>query len=153
VARMGEETKVYRVLVGKPEGKRPLGRPRCRWEDGFIMVLREIGWIWRHGVSYSDSEEVLVRDPPTPCSFADISWHPVCLSLMSEQSLRDCRSLYGVSNQLCCISFVEVKEKNVLVPAAACCPIRQTRRTFYMSIIRSSTACQVSEAADKLILQ
>jgi hypothetical protein len=31
VARMGEERKVYKVLVGKPEGKRPLGRPRCRW--------------------------------------------------------------------------------------------------------------------------
>jgi hypothetical protein len=33
----------YKVLVGKPEGKRPLGRPRCRWEDGIIMDLREIG--------------------------------------------------------------------------------------------------------------
>jgi hypothetical protein len=35
---------VYRVLMGKPEGKRPLGRPRHRWEDGFRMDLREIGW-------------------------------------------------------------------------------------------------------------
>jgi hypothetical protein len=42
VARMGEERKVYKVLVGKPEGKRPLGRPRCRWEDGIRMDLREI---------------------------------------------------------------------------------------------------------------
>jgi hypothetical protein len=33
VARMGEERGVYMALVGKPEGKRPLGRPRCRWED------------------------------------------------------------------------------------------------------------------------
>jgi hypothetical protein len=41
---MGEERKVYRVLVGKPEGKRPLGRPRHRWEDGIRMDLREIGW-------------------------------------------------------------------------------------------------------------
>jgi hypothetical protein len=40
---MGEERKVYRVLVDKPEGKRPLGRPRRRWEDGIRMVLREIG--------------------------------------------------------------------------------------------------------------
>jgi hypothetical protein len=40
---MGEEIKVYKVLVGKPEGKRPLGRPRRRWEDGIIMDLREIG--------------------------------------------------------------------------------------------------------------
>jgi hypothetical protein len=43
VARMGDERKVYRVLVGKPEGKRPLGRPRHRWEDGIRMDLREIG--------------------------------------------------------------------------------------------------------------
>jgi hypothetical protein len=40
---MGEERKVYKVLVGKPEGKIPLGRPRRRWEDGIRMDLREIG--------------------------------------------------------------------------------------------------------------
>jgi hypothetical protein len=43
VARMGEERKVYQVLVGKPEGRRPLGRPRRRWEDGVRMDLRETG--------------------------------------------------------------------------------------------------------------
>jgi hypothetical protein len=43
VACMGEGTNVYRVLVGKPEGKRPLERPTCRWEDGIKMDLREIG--------------------------------------------------------------------------------------------------------------
>jgi hypothetical protein len=40
---MGEERKMYKVLVGKPEGRRPLGRPRHRWEDGVRMDLREIG--------------------------------------------------------------------------------------------------------------
>jgi hypothetical protein len=44
VARMGEERNVYKVLMGKPEGKRPLGRPRCRREDWIRMNLREIGW-------------------------------------------------------------------------------------------------------------
>jgi hypothetical protein len=39
---MGEERKVYKVLVGKPEGMIPLGRPRRRWEDGVRMDLREI---------------------------------------------------------------------------------------------------------------
>ena len=39
VARMGEERGVYRVLLGKPEGKRPLGRPRCRWVDNIRMDL------------------------------------------------------------------------------------------------------------------
>jgi hypothetical protein len=43
VARMGEGRNVYRVLVGKPEGKRLLERPRRRWEDGIKMDLREIG--------------------------------------------------------------------------------------------------------------
>jgi hypothetical protein len=43
VSRMGEERKVYKILVGKPEGKRPLGKPRCRWENGVRMNLREIG--------------------------------------------------------------------------------------------------------------
>jgi hypothetical protein len=40
---MGEEIKVYKVLVGKPGGRRPLGRPRRRWEDGVRMGLRETG--------------------------------------------------------------------------------------------------------------
>ena len=43
VARMGEERGVHRVLVGKPEGKRPLGRPRHRWEDNIKMDLQEVG--------------------------------------------------------------------------------------------------------------
>jgi hypothetical protein len=42
---MGEERKMYKVLVGKPEGKRPLGRPRHRWEDGIRMILRETGLV------------------------------------------------------------------------------------------------------------
>jgi len=42
VAHMGEERGVYRVLVGKPEGKRPLGRPRRRWVDNIRMVLQEV---------------------------------------------------------------------------------------------------------------
>jgi hypothetical protein len=44
---MGEERKRYKVLVGKPEVKRPLGRPTGRWEDGMRMDLRETGWgVW-----------------------------------------------------------------------------------------------------------
>jgi hypothetical protein len=52
VARMGEGNVVHRVLVGKPEGRRPLGRPRRRWEDNIKMDLQEvegghgIGWNW-----------------------------------------------------------------------------------------------------------
>jgi hypothetical protein len=70
---MGEERIVYKVLVGKPEGRRPLGRPRLRWEDGVRMDLREIGlggvdWIllaedrdrWRAVVSVVMNLRVLV---------------------------------------------------------------------------------------------
>ena len=42
VVRMGEERRMYRVLVGKPEGRRPLGRPRRRWVDNIRMVLQEV---------------------------------------------------------------------------------------------------------------
>jgi hypothetical protein len=70
---MGEERKVYKVLVEKPEGKRPLGRRRRGWEDGIRMDLREIGlggvdWIrlaqnrdrWRAVVSAVMNLRVLV---------------------------------------------------------------------------------------------
>jgi hypothetical protein len=51
VAHVGERRGVYRILVGRPEGKRPLGRPRCKWEDNIKMDLREIkidGVKWIH---------------------------------------------------------------------------------------------------------
>ena len=44
MARMEEGRGVHKVLVGKPEGKRPLGRPRRRWGDNIMMDLQEVGW-------------------------------------------------------------------------------------------------------------
>jgi hypothetical protein len=44
VARMGEKRGAYRILVGSPEGRRPLGRPRRRWEEDIKMDLQEVGW-------------------------------------------------------------------------------------------------------------
>jgi hypothetical protein len=48
VARMGECRGAYRILVGRPEGRRPLGRPKLRWEDNIKMDLQDVGW--RHGL-------------------------------------------------------------------------------------------------------
>jgi len=54
----------YKILVGKPEGKRPLGRPRRRWEDNIRMDLREIGWevvYWIHLAQDRDQGRVVVN--------------------------------------------------------------------------------------------
>jgi hypothetical protein len=51
VARIGEKRNAYRILVGKPERRRPLGRPKRRWVDNIKMDLREIGW---DGVDWVD---------------------------------------------------------------------------------------------------
>jgi len=63
VARMGQWRGVYRVLVGKPEGKRPLGRPRHRWEDNIKMDLQEVGGScgdWMELVQDRDSWRTIV---------------------------------------------------------------------------------------------
>jgi hypothetical protein len=54
VARIGEKRNAYRILMGKPEGKRPLGRPRHRWVDNIKIDLREIGW---NGVDWIDTAQ------------------------------------------------------------------------------------------------
>ena len=88
VAHMGEEREVYRFLVGKPEGKRPLGRPRRRWVDNIRMDLQDVGcgymdWIglaqdrdrWRTLVSAVmnlrvpwNEENFLTNCKPVSCS-------------------------------------------------------------------------------------
>jgi hypothetical protein len=54
VARVGERRGAYKALVGKPEGRRRLGRPRRRWEDNIKMDLREVGW-WGRRLDQSGS--------------------------------------------------------------------------------------------------
>jgi len=63
VAHMGEGRGVYRVLVGKPEGKRPLGRPRRRWEDNIKIDLREVeaGGDWMELAQDRDRWQALVN--------------------------------------------------------------------------------------------
>jgi len=63
VARMGEGRRVHRALVGKPEGKRPLGRPRCRWEDNIKIDLQEVRGVcgdWMELVQDRDRWRALV---------------------------------------------------------------------------------------------
>jgi hypothetical protein len=54
---MGEGRGVLRVLVGKPEGKRPLGRPRYRWEDNIKMNLQEVGGGWGDWMELAQDRE------------------------------------------------------------------------------------------------
>jgi hypothetical protein len=64
VARMGEVRSAYNILVGRPEGRRPLGRPRRRWEDNIKMDLREIGFggvDWIHWTQDRDRWRALVN--------------------------------------------------------------------------------------------
>ncbi|KAJ4452194.1 hypothetical protein ANN_03712 [Periplaneta americana] len=64
VAHMGESRNAYRVLVGRSEGKRPLGRPRRIWEDNIKMDLREVGYDdrdWINFAQYRDQWRAYVR--------------------------------------------------------------------------------------------
>jgi len=57
VARMGKRRGVYRVLVGKPEGRRPLGRPRRRWEDNIKMDLQEVGCVGMNCIEMAQDKD------------------------------------------------------------------------------------------------
>ncbi|KAJ4438175.1 hypothetical protein ANN_14114 [Periplaneta americana] len=57
VARMGESRNANSLLVGRPEGKRPLGRPRCRWEDNIKMDLREVGYDGRDWINLAQDRD------------------------------------------------------------------------------------------------
>jgi len=57
VARMGEERGLYRVLVGKPEGRRPVGRPRRRWADNIRMDLQEVGCVYRNWIGLAQDRD------------------------------------------------------------------------------------------------
>ena len=57
VARMGEERGVYRVLVGKLEGRRPLGRPRRRWADNIRMDLQEVGCVYMDWIGLAQDRD------------------------------------------------------------------------------------------------
>jgi hypothetical protein len=66
---MGEERGVHRVLVGKPEGKRPLGRPKRRWEDNIKMEVEEVGGgrgDWKELAQDRDRWRALVRTVKNP---------------------------------------------------------------------------------------
>jgi len=57
VAHMGEERGVYRVLLGKPEGKRPLRRPRRRWVDNIRMDLQQVGCWYMEGIGLTQDRD------------------------------------------------------------------------------------------------
>jgi len=85
---MGERRGIFRVLVGKPEGKRPLGKPRCRWEDNIKMDLQEMGWgsiDWIELAQNRDSWQALVN--------AVMNFWVVCNAENFSTSLENCQLL------------------------------------------------------------
>jgi len=73
IARMGKQRGVYRVLVGKPEGKRPLGRPRRRWVDNIRMDLQEVGCSYMDWIGLAQDRDKW----RTPVSAVMNLWVPV----------------------------------------------------------------------------
>jgi hypothetical protein len=59
---MGERRNAYRILVGEPEGKRPLGRPRRRWVDNIKMDLREVGWDRRDWIDLAQDRRAQLHE-------------------------------------------------------------------------------------------
>jgi hypothetical protein len=57
VARMGEKRGAYTILVGRPEGRRPLGRPRRRWEDNIKTDLQEVGWVGMNWIELAQDRD------------------------------------------------------------------------------------------------
>ena len=73
VARMGERTGVYRVLLGKPEGKRPLGRDRRRWEENIKIDLHEVGCRGMDWIDLAQDREDSVHSLTTDCALRVVS--------------------------------------------------------------------------------
>ena len=57
VARMGEERGVYRVVVGKPEGRSPMGRPKRRWANNIRTDLQEVGWVYMDWIGLAQDRD------------------------------------------------------------------------------------------------
>ncbi|KAJ4430052.1 hypothetical protein ANN_22260 [Periplaneta americana] len=88
VARMGESRNAYRVLVGRPEGKRPLGRPRRRWEDNIKMDLREVGYDDRDWIDLAQDRDrwrAYVR------AAMNLRWYPCAVLYQKLRKSRDVR--------------------------------------------------------------
>jgi hypothetical protein len=56
---MGLKRGAYRIFVGRPEGRRPLGRPRCRWEDNIKLDLQLVGWWGMDGIELAEDRDML----------------------------------------------------------------------------------------------
>ncbi|KAJ4446505.1 hypothetical protein ANN_13201 [Periplaneta americana] len=91
VARMGESRNAYRVIVGRPEGKRPLGRPRRRWEDNIKMDLREVGHDDRDWIN-------LAQDRDRLRAYVRAAMKPV-IRLMIRAAFVDLMLIGGPSSQ------------------------------------------------------
>ncbi|KAJ4428965.1 hypothetical protein ANN_25961, partial [Periplaneta americana] len=125
VARMDESRNAYRVLVGRPEGKRPLGRPRRRWEDNIKMDLREVGYDDRDWINLAQDRDrwraySFNKDPEKPGTEAALI-HRIRITLTS----RNVRSL----EKVCADLINGAKKQNLRVKGPVRMPTKILRIT------------------------
>ncbi|KAJ4432150.1 hypothetical protein ANN_20766 [Periplaneta americana] len=112
VAHMGESRNAYRMLVGRPEGKRPLGRPRRRWEDNIKMNLREVGYDDREWINFaqdSDQWQAYVREA-MHLRYKGVAFRKLIEALDHTTKMAKLFERYGVDYYLCALGLSVARE-------------------------------------------
>ncbi|KAJ4435473.1 hypothetical protein ANN_18089 [Periplaneta americana] len=105
-ARMGESRNAYRVLVGRPEGKRPLGRPRRRWEDNMKMDLREVGYDDRDWINLAQDRDQWRAYVRAAMNLRANRWCTRGIDLLASQHIEKCSTSPELAEQ----SLIEIQQ-------------------------------------------
>ncbi|KAJ4446673.1 hypothetical protein ANN_13370 [Periplaneta americana] len=135
VARMGESRNAYRVLVGRPQGKRPLGRPRRRWEDNIKMDLREVGYDDRDWINLAQD-----RDRWRPSVRAAMNLRPRDNEHDREVHWDGSQRDFGASGALLVVNIVLNSDRNIQHPGAYIAGFQGVRWTL-CKFVPSRTLC------------
>ncbi|KAJ4427569.1 hypothetical protein ANN_25217 [Periplaneta americana] len=144
VARMGESRNAYRVLVGRPEGKRPLGRPRRRWEDNIKIDLREVGYddrVWINLAQDRDQWRAYVRADRPLSSSETIQSAPQAVG-----PRRTCNDDGGEFVRVLQVNR-STRKKNPVLPGPRACPTQVIN-----SAVRTNSLSRVLKRTKFIIL-